>query len=80
MGCVLESFRRRKIKERWSKQSRDGEREITSGEEPQLYVEREEQPEDGVWADQKWGLVEGDNEDWGDEHMELIKVDDSLSE
>lgn len=31
-------------------------------------------------AGQKWGLVEGDNEDWGDDDLELIKDDENVYE
>lgn len=31
-------------------------------------------------ADQRRGLVEGDNEDWGDEHLELMTEDENAAE
>lgn len=31
-------------------------------------------------AGQRRGLVQGDNEDWGDDHLEFIKDDENVSE
>lgn len=31
-------------------------------------------------ADQRTGLVEGDNEDWGDDHLELMTKDENVAE
>lgn len=31
-------------------------------------------------ADQRRGLVEGDNEDWGDDHLELMTEDENVAE
>lgn len=80
MDSVLKNMGKRIIEKEWNKQSQAGKWEIIGGAEQQLEWINETTLKMESEADQRTGLVEGDNEDWGDDHLELMTKDENVAE